>query len=286
MAQPASPPAGPPPVTIDYKVFNQRPNDPPRHVEVLATAEELRGLVECGFLVREGLYAGETLQRVQAAMDRVEAAERAMRGPGEGRSTSREYGGLFLRYLMDKDPVSLAMLRFQPTLCVARAMLGPLVQIRGMTARITYPDQPNQETHWHQHLRVVSNPMPPWFSRPHGLDVLVYLDDLDDATGPLCVLPGSHRRLDAEPAPHLYEDLPGQEVFHFTAGDAVLMHSNLWHRARPTTARGHKRRLLLYSYAPTWLRAAPYGTTPEHGRTQALLASADEETLLGLGGYT
>lgn len=72
------------------------------------------------------------------------------------------------------------------------------------------------------------------------MDVLIYLDDLNEPTGPLCVLPGSHNLLDSEPAPHLFEDLPGQETLHLPAGSAVLMHPNVWHRARPTTAEGRK----------------------------------------------
>lgn len=273
---------------IDYRILRQRPEDPPRRVEVLASGEELAGLQRSGYLLRPGLFTGDALERLRAALDRLEAAERDIHGPGEGLSTSREFGGLFLRHLMDKDAAFLDLLRFPPTLSVARAMLGPLVQVRGMTARITYPGQANQETHWHQHLRVVSTPLPPWFSRPHGLDVLAYLDDLDEATGPLCVLPGSHDALDREPPPRLWEDLPGQEVLRLRAGDAVLMHSNLWHRARPTTPTGRKRRLLLYSYAPTWLRPAPYGRQPERGLTQALLEGEDPEAqeLLGHGGYT
>ena len=288
MAEPLAEAAAPGTHVIEYRVFNQRPDDPPRRVVVHASPEELRGLDERGYLVRERLFQGEALERLRAACDRLEAREREIRGPGEGLSTGRDFGGLFLRHLMDKDQAFLDLLRFPPTLSVARAMLGPLVQIRGMTARITYPGDAHQETHWHQHLRVVPTPLPPWFSRPHGLDVLIYLDDLDEATGPLCVLPGSHHRLDTEPPPHLFEDLPGQQTLYLPAGSAVLLHPNLWHRARPTTAQGHKRRLLIIGYAPTWLRAAPYGVKPADGLTRALLEGADEETreLLGTGGYT
>ena len=34
---------------------------------------------------------------------------------------------------MDKDPVFLALLKFQPVLSIARAMMGPLVRLRGLS---------------------------------------------------------------------------------------------------------------------------------------------------------
>lgn len=120
------------------------------------------------------------------------------------------------------------------------------------------------------------------------MDVLVYLDDLDDATGPLCVVPGSHDWLDEEPPAETFGDLRGQEVLRLSAGSAVLLHSNVWHRARPTTPDGIKRRILIMTYTPTWLRPAPYGRRPGDGLTGPLAESGDEELreLLGLGGYT
>jgi hypothetical protein len=72
------------------------------------------------------------------------------------------------------------------------------------------------------------------------------------------------------------------------SNSCVIIHSNLWHRALPTRSTGGKRRLLLFTYVPTWMRQAPYGVKPQHGLTEELLIDADEETceLLGLGGYT
>jgi ectoine hydroxylase-related dioxygenase (phytanoyl-CoA dioxygenase family) len=77
-------------------------------------------------------------------------------------------------------------------------------------------------------------------------------------------------------------------VLRVPAGSVVILHSNLWHRAMPTIRSTGKRRLLLLTYVPTWMRQAPYGVKPEHGLTDRLLENADDETreLLGLGGYT
>jgi hypothetical protein len=56
----------------------------------------------------------------------------------------------------------------------------------------------------------------------------------------------------------------------------------------PTIRSTGKRRLLILTYVPTWMRQAPYGVKPESGLTERLLANGDPETkeLLGVGGYT
>ncbi|MBI1928294.1 phytanoyl-CoA dioxygenase family protein [Candidatus Poribacteria bacterium] len=271
--------------TLTYRILNHDLKDPERKVDVHATPEEIRQLVDEGYLVRERLFSGEQLERLRAALDVVEAGE-IDNHQDVGRS--RRFGGLFLRHLMDKHPTFLDLLKFQPTLSVARAVLGPLVQIRGLSARISYPGEPNQETHWHFHQRVISDPLPPFFVQPHAIDCLVYLDDINDATGPICFVPGSHRWLLEALSTEDYADKPGQIIMRVPAGSCVIIHSNLWHRALPTHPDGTKRRLLILSYTPTWMKQAPYGVKPANALTVALLKDADAETreLLGVGGYT
>lgn len=272
--------------TVFYELLNQKPHEPDRHreIDVYATAEELQQFDREGYLVREGLFQGESLTQLQDALDRLEAREYSGKKPDP--STKRSWGWI-PRHLMDKDQVFLDLLKFPPVVSIARAMMGPLVRLRGLSARITYPGPVRHETPWHQHLRVVSNPLPPWFSRPHGLDALIYLDDLNEDTGPVAVVPRSHNWLDREPPQDVYEPIEGECVVRVKAGGGVLIHSNLWHRGMPTL--GAKRRMLILSYTPTWLRESPHGgPQPENGLTQAVLESDDEEAriLLGKGGYT
>jgi ectoine hydroxylase-related dioxygenase (phytanoyl-CoA dioxygenase family) len=270
--------------TVTYRILNHDLKEPERTIEVDATPQEIETLVKAGYLVRERLFAGADLERLRVALDEVEAAE----VEGQKISRSRRFGGLFLRHLMDKHQAFLDLLKFQPTLSVARAVLGPLVQIRGLSARISYPGEPNQETHWHFHHRVVSKPLPPFFAEPHALDCLIYLDDANDANGPLCIVPGSHRwRLEELPSED-YSCKPGQVILRVSAGGCVMAHGSLWHRALPTTPQGTKRRLLILSYCPTWMKQAPYGVKPTNGLTKTMLENADPETreLLGVGGYT
>ena len=240
---------------------------------------------ESGFLVRECLFQGEALLRLQNALDRLEVKEWERR---DAAASQKRGWGFIARHLMDKDKVFLELLKFQPVLSIARAMMGPLVRLRGLSARISYPgDGRRQQTPWHQHLRVVPNPLPPWFSRPHCIDALIYLDDLNADTGPVAVVPGSHNWLDREPSADTDEPMEGVEEVCVRAGGGVLIHGNLWHRALPTL--NAKRRMLILSYTPTWLRKSPHGgLQPENGLTKAFLEGADfeQQMLLGVGGYS
>ena len=279
---------GAPQHTVRYEVLNAgRSHETGRHwtIKAAATAAELEQLAHTGYLVRERLCTGTVLAGLRDALDRLEQRETQTR---DRQVAGARSWGFIPRHLMDKDPAFLELLRFPPVLSIAQAMMGPLVRLRGLSGRISYPVpvEQRQQTPWHQHLRVISTPLPPWFSQPHCLDALIYLDDLNSATGPVAIVPGSHRWLDRE-APEMYEPVPGELRLCLRAGDAVLVHGNLWHRALPTVSA--KRRMLILSYTPSWLRYSPHhGPQPEDGLTYAYLQDADLEgrMLLGVGGYS
>jgi len=213
-------------------------------------------------------------------------------------SRSRNYGGVFMRHLMDKHPAMLDLIRFEPVISVVRAILGPLISIRGFSARVSYPDQQKlepsatspllrgQETEWHYHQRVYSDPTPPWFMAPQLVDVLMYLDDANAVNGRLCVVPGSHTWYDRDLPPESYDDRPDQVALDVPAGSAVFTHGNIWHRATPTQPTGTVRRLLIWGFGPTWMRPSGYGVQPKDGLTKKLLADTDDPVireLLGVG---
>jgi ectoine hydroxylase-related dioxygenase (phytanoyl-CoA dioxygenase family) len=235
---------------IHYEVFNgYNPTvETERYweVDVHASPEELQAFAESGYMVREILFQNRVLQQLQDALDELEAAEWAKNRDEVISSPSqlkKQGWGLILRHLMDKHEVFLELLKFQPLLSIARAMMGPLVRLRGLSARISYPgDGRRHQTPWHQHLKVISNPLPPWFSRPHCIDYLIYLDDLNQDTGEIAVVPESHNWLD-QASPGTYEPIEDEVVISIKAGGVVLIHGNLWHRALPTLHA--KRRMLI-----------------------------------------
>jgi ectoine hydroxylase-related dioxygenase (phytanoyl-CoA dioxygenase family) len=273
--------------TITYTIHNHDLSDPIRRIELNGcTPDDVRRLVEDGYVVRERLVQGELLERLRTAADEV-----AQQQGGEGAvGTGKRFGGLFVRDLIDRHPVFLeVLLKFAPTLSLARAVLGPQVQIHATVLRVTYPGQPNQETHWHWHQRVIPEPLPPLFGTPHVVDNLIYLDDTDEATGGLAVLPGTHKQLFADLPADDYSEKPGQVVLNMPAGSCVTADAALWHRGLPTLPHGRVRRLLILGYSPSWMKQVdrPGDSVPD-ALTRALLASnPDTETreLLGRAGY-
>ena len=139
------------------------------------------------------------------------------------------------------------------------AVLGPQVKFDEVTARVTDLSIENAAIPWHIHLRVVPDPLPAFFAYPHAVECLLYLDDVDDDQGPLCVLPGSHRRIsDIYPKTDV-SSKPGEEILRFKAGDCLIMHSNLWHRALSSSVKRGFRRLLIFGYLPAWISGEERG---------------------------
>lgn len=272
---------------VNYRVRSSDLVNSRRTVNVMASAEQVDRLGRDGYLVRERLFEGEQLEQLRAALDEVIETEHDGSVNGSD-DMSRRYGGLYLGQLMEKHRTFLELVNCQPIVSVVRAVLGPHVQLRGVSARVTFPDQPNQETQWHFHQRLVPEPLPPFFSLPQTIEALIYLDDVDLANGPLCVVPGSHQWLETELSRDDYDDKPGQVVLPLPAGSCVMVHGSLWHRALPTQPEGTVRRLLIVGFGPIWMRAWSRQEGAASPLIDALLANADEETreLLGHGGAT
>ncbi len=165
-------------------------------------------------------------------------------------------------------------------------MMGPKFRLRGLSTRISFPGEEIQSAPYHQHLRLNANPRPRWFYDPHCLDALIYLDDLNNDTGPVCVVPESHKWVDREPSFRHFDSLENEIVFRVPAGSAFLMHGNVWYRACPTVAA--RRRMLILSYTPCWLRRTLHGTRPENPLTAYIADDADEQLreLIGTSGYS
>jgi ectoine hydroxylase-related dioxygenase (phytanoyl-CoA dioxygenase family) len=245
-------------------------------------------LITDGYFVHEGLIAEPQLAQLRDALDEVAAAERAKDAiiSGEPAPLSGEptrFGGQFIRHLFDRHPLFLDFVKFAPTLSVAREALGPQVRAR-MSARISFPSHEYQQTEWHVHTAPPPNPMPPFYPFPHSLDVLIYLDAVNEANGLLYVLPGSHQRFDIDIPARDFDDKPGQVAVALPPGSAVFLHNHLWHRATPTTPQGTIRRMLALTYYPAWSKGnLGDGPQPENGETQKLIASGDPEMLELLG---
>lgn len=115
---------------IQYEILNTHSTNTETgrlwNVEVHATPEELIKFDQTGILVRKKLFQGQALSRLQSALDQLEERE----SQGKDRALSSKNGwGFIPRHLMDKDQAFLDLLKFQPLLSIARAMIGPLVRL-------------------------------------------------------------------------------------------------------------------------------------------------------------
>ena len=269
--------------TISYRILvNNEGQERERIFDVWASRAEIEGFAKDGYLLREALIEGEPLEMLRSALDAVEEAE------FEAADGSRLRGRDWIpRHLFDKHGAFHDLIDFEPLLSVARAVLGPFVRVRQLAARISYPGQEIQFTRWHHHQPGMTEPVPPFFAYPHKLDCLIYLDELDDANGLLAVVPGTHLHTGKDLPLEEHGDLAGQREIRAPAGTCVMLHGNLWHRAMPTSAEGNKRRVLILSYGPTWMRSSPFGGRPEDGLLDKVIEEADPATreLLGIGGY-
>ena len=90
-------------------------------------------------------------------------------------------------------------------------------------------------TNYNAHPRVTSGETelaaPKPYSPPLACNILHYLQDMDDTTGQLRVLPGSHR--DYSPVPtdpeQLQQPIPGEVLVNISAGDMIWTHCEILH---------------------------------------------------------
>ena len=115
-----------------------------REVAVCATPEELAAFGREGFLVREAAIGGDWLETLRDALDRLTKKEWPADRPApssvaaigmQDEEPARSWG-VILRHLLDKDAAFHDLLDWPPALSVARAMMGPLVRLRGLSGRI------------------------------------------------------------------------------------------------------------------------------------------------------
>lgn len=266
----------------DFVINDQARGYPTRSVEVAVTRRKLDHLVRHGYLVRRRLLPAALVAVLATAVQRLAEAEAGQPGAEwvDGESS-------YLRNLLDKDAVFHQLIRLEPALSIARTLLGPQVWI-DLEARVHYPGRAGVSVPWHSHLPVIPSPVPAFFSYPHQIHCLVYLDRVSEQEGALCLIPGSHTRPDLRIPLGDSSGRADQVDLFFEAGDAVLIHGNLWHRTAPSTETAGRRRLLLLGYVPSWIRNefGRLGVAPEEPLTAALARTADPETRELLGEFS
>jgi hypothetical protein len=266
-------------IKTEFVLNDQVGGYPTRRVATTASPAELDRFVADGFLVNRGLLSSCMATELAQVVLRIATAEAERPG-----SEYVPEQSIYIRALLDKDTRFHPLLHLEPSLSLARTLLGPQVRME-LEARMNYPGKAGVTVPWHGHLPVIPDPLPPLFSYPHQVHCLIYLDHVDKSEGALCILPGSHIRPDVRIPLGDNSDQEGQVELFFEPGDAVLIHANTWHRTVPSSADAGFRRLLLIGYVPSWIRSDSQqpGIRPDHPLTEDLARDADAETAELLG---
>lgn len=270
-----------PQYTTSYRVVDPRDPQLRYDIDVWATPDEIAALVRDGYIVGRGWFGDDQIQRFRTALDRIFREE-----PFESDARIDRYGGWrYFRHLLDKDPAFFDLLHVIPPMTIAQAVLGPQVRLDHVEGKYGQAGVAGHFVPWHIHHRVIPDPIPPFFSYPHAIHCLLYLDDLDESNGQLCVVPGSHTRPYDSYVQDDDEDRDDQVALAVHAGDCVLLHSNLLHRVRRSRDGGSTRRLIVFGYLPAWMQAGEQGVPPDVRPTDELRRHGDALTRQLLGEF-
>lgn len=215
----------------------------------LLTEKEQRQFDEEGYLILEDAIPETLVERLTAAVDRIDAQERAAKGLGSG-------DGLNILDFIGRDDLFLELLDWPQTFPKVWGILGWNIQLYHSHMIITPPKAtsgPGQRgLNWHKdsgrlNQELETNPQP-----RISLKVAYFLTDTTElGRANLYVIPGSHlqNKLDipaeGEPA--------GSLAIRVKPGTAVLFDRRIWHASSPNISEV-PRKVLFYGYSYRWLR--------------------------------
>jgi len=217
-----------------------------------------------GYTVFPGVYSAEQMARWIELFRDLESRSMASGKP------SFWFGGVF-----EEAPEA-----FLPAICnpllldFAESVMGPFVQLDNLSL-VGFPSidpdgAKGKVSGWHRD-RWAKIPGGV-YERPLAINAISYFQDLDEFSGPLRVIPGSHREPLTMDGAARSRPFPGERIVCLRAGDVVFIHNALLHSGTPNTS-GKTRFFFSLYYNLTWLRS-----TDNHGgpATQALVEQARE----------
>ncbi|HEU4464456.1 MAG TPA: phytanoyl-CoA dioxygenase family protein [Gemmatimonadota bacterium] len=198
-----------------------------------------------GYVVIDDALARKELERLEAAVDEVYAAERGEAG-----------GPLHLLAFCGRDGAFLELLDHPATLPLVVDALGPNVFMYHCHLDVHPPEPPGGPLPWmwHQDGGVVNRDLE-GAPRPRmSLKVAYFLTDVSEpGRGNFVLLPGSHRSDSIERPPDDDNDVPGARPVLARPGDAVVFDRRVWHM-RSRNGSSLTRKALFYAYTYRWVR--------------------------------
>jgi len=206
-------------------------------------AKHLEDITANGYTVLPGFFAASWMQRCIDAYPQLSRAQ-----------SFAESDAVWLDNGLERAPnLFLPAAANRGLLDLLEAAMGPFVQLDNLTF-YNFPNQPAEKagkpSGWHRDIWQVP-PQVEGYRPPDAMNAICYFQDLDDGLGPLRVIPGSHRRVVADPVgdvPH-----PDEVLIHAKAGDVILIHCNLYHSGTANVS-GKPRFFWSAYYNRAWLR--------------------------------
>ncbi|NKB70520.1 MAG: hypothetical protein GKR89_25910 [Candidatus Latescibacteria bacterium] len=200
-----------------------------------------------GYTIFERLYDEATMAAWRREQDRLEETSLAPYAP----QRTTWFGNM-----LERSPQLMWPAVSHPdVLDFMEAVVGPLVQLDNLTLA-AFPTMDAEEaagkaSGWHRDRwgRMPNGS----YERPLALNAICYLQDLDDAYGPLRIVPQSHIKPVAIAPEAIGLPHPDEELIHLKAGDVILTHNSLLHSGTPNTS-GNKRYFFSVYYNISWLK--------------------------------
>ena len=245
-----------------------------------------------GYVLLDGVFAGEELARLRADVERVFAEY-----PPDERGDTPQESAAFRHEMLNRSSLVQQVIGNPQILEVVEPLLGEDCHVIANTA---WRQEPGDNKHlgrfWHidSGPHVPRDPSVPWDPRiPYPIFAIathLYLWDCPIEAGPTGVIPRSHMSGQAPPVERLADDGlqwegRGAVPIVAEAGDVALFVSDIWHRRLPTQSGDPGRMFVQCHYGRRDLaqRIRP-ASLANHlsGEAVARARSGRERTLVGL----
>jgi hypothetical protein len=223
------------------------------------TAEERQQFETEGYLIVPDALPATQIERLLAAVDRLDAEERRNRlGP---------HDGLFYPNFVWRDPAFVELVDCPRTIPKVWGLLGWNIYLYHCHFGVNPPVAPDADRSkktlgWHQdsgrvNVEIESRPRPRL-----SLKIAYFLTDMTEpGRGNFWIIPGSHLRDTLERPENGVADPEGAMPVCVPAGTAVFFDRRLWHAASPNHS-DRTRKVLFYGYGYRWLRTKDDMTIP------------------------
>jgi len=171
--------------------------------------------------------------------------------------SSKKFAGQYIREPHKIDTTYLELIsEKQPYIHILRSIMGPRIQIRSFSIRITKPFS-EASTMWHRDQRSFISPQPIYYTVPHVFSLSFYLDGATLENGPLYVIPNSHKEIHRIEDEECYDCLENQKELILEKGEIVLFHSSLIHRGGENKSNENRIAIIIH-FSPIFFKQAKY----------------------------